>query len=235
MGLSYLSIVLPTINERENLELLIPEITKTFLPVVDDLEIIIVDDASIDGTLEFVESYPEDGISLRIISRNERLGIGSALIEGYNNCNGDVIISSDADLSFSVEDMLALYELINSGSDMVIGVRHKRGSTYTAKKLPTKIKKLVSTIGNRIISIRTGVKISDFTANFRAMKKTTWDKIETDESSNPILYDMIVKASKNGDVITEHPITFSERVHGESKLNLSKEIFSFLRKLIFKR
>ena len=68
MSYPELSIVLPTINERENLEVLIPEIAEKFCPIIDNLEIIVVDDASTDGTLEFVETYPGEEITLRIIA-----------------------------------------------------------------------------------------------------------------------------------------------------------------------
>lgn len=218
-----LSIVLPTYNELENIKIFIPQIEKTFSNI--DHEIIVVDDNSPDKTGECVLALNRQYGNIKIINRKKKEGIGSALRQGYNYAKGTIIISSDADLSFSVEDMERLYEKINQGYDLVVGTRHSiKGSYYEMNRLSVKIKGAVSRTGNAALRILAGLNIHDFSANFRAIKRKAWEKIETRENTNVILFEMIIKAKYNGLKITELPISFKNRVHGKSKLNLFKEI-----------
>ena len=113
-----LSIVLPAYKECENLSIFIPEIEKGFAGI--PFEIIIVDDNSKDGTNELVYRFQSQFNNIHIIERPGLLGIGSALRQGYDTAKGEYILSSDADLSFSVADMLSLFKKANEGYDMVL-------------------------------------------------------------------------------------------------------------------
>ncbi|MCR4311541.1 MAG: hypothetical protein NUV54_03200, partial [Candidatus Taylorbacteria bacterium] len=77
-----------------------------------------------------------------------------------------------------------------------------------------------------------GIKIRDFSANFRIIRRAKWLELATEESTNTLLFEMIVKATQKGFVITEVPVHFYERKHGISKLNLWKEAPKFLFKSI---
>ncbi|MCX5697410.1 MAG: glycosyltransferase [Candidatus Omnitrophica bacterium] len=218
-----LSIILPTLNERENLAVLIPGIEKFFHQVKH--EIIIVDDNSTDNTsglaLELNKTYG----NIRFITRKNKRGIGSALHEGYDFARSGIILSSDADLSFSVKDMKKLFDKIIEGYDLVVGCRHSiRGSYYEMKDLRTTIKGLISKLGNNALKILSGLNIDDFSANFRAIKKDSWNVLEIDENTNVMLFEMIIKAKHKGLKIAQVPVTFVDRVYGQSKLNLMIEI-----------
>ncbi len=218
-----LSIILPTYNELENIKIFIPQIEKTFSDI--DHEIIVVDDNSPDKTGECALALNRQYGNIKIINRKKREGIGAALRQGYNYAKGTIIISSDADLSFSVEDMKRLYKKINEGYDLVVGTRHSiRGSYYEMNRPSVKIKGVISRIGNSALRTLAGLNIHDFSANFRAIRRKAWEKMETRENTNVILFEMIIKAKCNGLKITEMPVSFKDRVHGKSKLNLFKEI-----------
>ncbi|MCX6813612.1 MAG: glycosyltransferase, partial [Candidatus Azambacteria bacterium] len=117
-----LSIILPTYNEAENLKILIPQIEGEFKD--GSLEIIVVDDNSPDGTKELLETLNNNFKNIKLISRPKLMGIGSAIRDGYNLAQGEYILSSDADLSFKVDDMRRLYEKLNEGYDLVLAYRH---------------------------------------------------------------------------------------------------------------
>ena len=225
-----LSIVLPTYNEKDNIKILIPEIEETFRHI--NLEIIVVDDSSPDGTARASEELNEKYGNIKIIIREIKEGIGAAIREGYNNASNSIIISSDSDLSFIPSDMYRLYEKIQEGYDLVLGSRHSESSFYELTTLNVKIKGWISKNGNRILRLMTGVKINDFSANFRAIRKGVWEQINTQEKTNTLLLEMILKCKYGGLRVTEIPVTFKDRIHGKSKLNLWIEAPKFLIKMI---
>lgn len=231
MDLFSLSIVIPTYNEFENIKIFVPQIENTFADIKH--EILIVDDSSPDKTGECALELNQQYGNIRLINREKKEGIGTALRDGYNAALGAVILSSDADLSFTAQDMRRLYEKINEGYDLVIGARHNiKGCYYEMNKPIIKIKGMVSRLGNKILSFLASANIHDFSANFRAIRKTAWQKIKLRENTNVILFEMIIKAKYNGLKITELPVSFKDRIYGKSKLRLSKEILKSIIKSI---
>ncbi|MCX6780945.1 MAG: glycosyltransferase [Candidatus Magasanikbacteria bacterium] len=224
-----LTVVLPTFRECENLAIFIPQIEKEFSDVL--LEIIVVDDNSQDGTDKLIETLNLRYQNIRLIVRPSLFGIGSAIRRGYDDARGEYILSSDADLSFSVADMRVLLNTIQQGFGLVTGYRHN-GGNYERKTLAVKVKYFVSRWGNKIVQKISGLKTRDFSANFRVIRRDAWKKIETQEKTNALLFEMIVKAYRQGIKITEVPVAFSERKFGNSKLNIWKEAPKFLIKFI---
>jgi len=218
-----LSIVIPTYNELENIKIFIPRIEDKFTDI--EHEIIVVDDNSPDGTGIAARELNGRYRNIRVITRNKKDGIGAALREGYDCALGKIIISSDADLSFSADDMHRLYEKINDGYDLVVGTRHGIACSYYEMSKPTIIiKGTISRWGNGLLRIISGIDIHDFSANFRAVRKEAWTKIESKENTNIILFEMIIKARNKGMKIAELPVSFKDRIYGKSKLRLFKEI-----------
>ncbi|MGR3174112.1 MAG: glycosyltransferase [Candidatus Scalindua sp.] len=225
-----LSIIIPTYNERENIKILIPEIEKTFRHV--NHEIIVVDDNSPDGTAKASEELNKKYGNIRVIVRKKKEGIGAAIREGYNSARNSIILSSDADLSFTLADTYRLYEKIQEGYDLVWGSKYSKGSFYEPATWQGRVKKWVSKNGNKIIRITTGIKANDFTANLRAIKKDVWAQIDTQEKTNTFLMEMILKCKYGGLRVAEMPVTFNARIYGESKMNLGVEAPKFIIKMV---
>ena len=212
------------------MEILIPQIEAGFGESL--LEIIVVDDNSRDGTKELLGALNNKFKNIKLISRPQLMGIGSAVRDGYNAAQGEYILSSDADLSFKVEDMKRLYGKISEGYDLVIAYRHGEGGGYEKKSAAVKIKYLLSWLGNFIVRNLSGLDVKDVSANFRIIRRDVWLCLKTVENTNSLLYEMIIKAKRNGSKIAQIPITFSERRFGKSKLNILKEAPKFLVKFI---
>jgi len=225
-----LSIILPAYKERDNLAILIPKIQKCFEE--HSFEIIIVDDNSQDGTEKLIQAFNEKFGNIKLIIRSSLLGIGSAIREGYNAGRGEFLLSSDADLSFTVEDMMLLYKKIQEGYDMVLGYRHGRNSYYERNNPATFIKYTISKGGNWLVRSIAKINLRDFSANFRIIRRDKWLSLDTKENTNALLFEMIIKAKKTGFQITEIPVNFYERKFGTPKLNLWKEAPKFLIKFI---
>ncbi|MDP2750638.1 MAG: glycosyltransferase [Nanoarchaeota archaeon] len=227
-----ISIVLPTYNEKENLEILIPHIEKIIKRENYCGEIIVVDDNSPDGTADIAKNFNKKYKNIKVISRMKKEGIGAALREGYNNATNDYILSMDSDLSFNPEEIVRFVDGMNSGIDLIVGNRHHLGGIYEKKQASTKIKGFVSKFGNVLVRIISGLNIHDFSANFRCIRKKTWQSIKTHEKTNALLLEMIIKSKNKGFKVNEIPVTFKERKFGKSKLNLTKEAPKFFLKLI---
>jgi len=228
----FLSIILPTYNERENLKVIIPRIEETFKDTAH--EIVVVDDNSSDGTIACVEEMAGRYGNIKLLKRPRKAGISSALRDGYNYTSGDILLSSDADLSFSVDDMLRLVRSIKSGADLVLGCRHDmNGSYYEIKNTRTAIKGLISKLGNIVLRLLTGTDIHDFSANFRAMKKSAWEALDVRENTNIMLFETIIKAKFMKMKIEQLPVAFKDRIYGKSKLRLSVEIPKYTFKMFY--
>lgn len=232
-GTLELSVVLPTYKERENLAVFVPQIEEGFMGM--SFEIIIVDDNSGDGTKELVADLNRQYGNIHMIERVGLLGIGSALRDGYNAARGKYILSSDADLSFSVFDMQALHQKINEGNDMVLGYKVESGEAIEKKResMPLRIKNVLSELGNWLIRIISGMgRLKNFNTNFRIIRRSLWEALDTREDRNFFLFETIFKAKKRGAKITEIPVLFYNRKFGESKLNFFKEAPKYFSKLL---
>ena len=226
------SVIIPTYNERENIGILIPSIEKLLSNHKIQHEIIVVDDSSPDNTAELARDLNKEYKNIRVLVRKEKSGIGSAIRDGYNIAKNDILLSIDSDLSFKIDDIIKLLKKIEEGYDVVVGSRHIRKSDYKAYDFNIKLKRFVSRHGNKITSSLVGIRIKDFSANFRAMKKSVWEFIETKDNTNSILLEMIVAADAKGYKVAEIPVEFRDRRYGKSKLNLFKEAPKFFSKSI---
>lgn len=225
-----LSVVIPTYNEKENISPLIQQIEAALQGI--SLEIIVVDDLSPDGTGNIVSSLAAQGHPVRLISKPKKEGIGAALRVGYQACQTPIIASTDADLSFDPKDLRRLYEKIKGGLDLVVGTRHSKGSYYETPNRTIWIKHLISAAGNITLRTLTGIPLDDFSGNFRAFTRETWNRIETTDNTNSLLFEMIVKAYVKGCKVGQIPVAFRDRRYGASKLRLSIEAPKFFLKLL---
>lgn len=220
------SFVFPTYNERENVRILIPGVFDIFKGF--EIEVIIVDDGSADGTREEVERLQKTYPGIFLLKRDKLEGIGSALIAGYDMAKGKYIISCDSDLSFPLEDVKKIAEKLLTGNyDLVQGSRYIRGALYEAPDFKIFEKKMISKIGNIFLRFATGIPIHDFSVNCRGMKRDSWKRLSLQSKNNFMLFEMIWRSNKMGFAMTEVPVRFYNRKFGVSKLSLEKETLKF--------
>ncbi|MBN2517868.1 MAG: glycosyltransferase [Candidatus Altiarchaeota archaeon] len=227
-----LSVVLPTYNEKKNIQILIPQIQEFFKKEAIDGEVVVVDDSSPDGTAREAEKLNKKFKNVRVVLREKKEGLGAALRDGYNAAKGDIILSMDSDLSLNVKDAKKFLGMIEHGDDLVLGSRHSKDGYYEKKSFHTEIKSVISTLGNLFTRLATGVNVPDFSLNFRAMKKNVWRSIKTEEKKNAFLLEMIVRIHSKGYKIGWIPVAFKDRIYGESKMQLSRQAPLFLKKAI---
>nr|XP_057906854.1 dolichol-phosphate mannosyltransferase subunit 1 isoform X2 [Doryrhamphus excisus] len=227
------SVLLPTYNERENLPLIVWLLVKYFDESGYKYEIIIIDDGSPDGTLAVAEQlqtiYGDDKILLR--PRASKLGLGTAYIHGMKHASGNFIIIMDADLSHHPKFIPEFIEKQKEGDyDLVSGTRYRGNGGVYGWDLR---RKLISRGANFLTQVLMRPGASDLTGSFRLYKKNVLESLVERCVSRGYVFqmEMIVRARQLNYTIGEVPISFVDRVYGESKLG-GNEIVSFAKGLL---
>lgn len=210
-------VVLPTYNELESL----PVVLERLFAHNPQVSVLIVDDASPDGTGELADRMAKADARIQVLHRDAKNGLGAAYIAGFRlglSQGFDYLIEMDADGSHRSRDLVKLIEASTS-ADLVIGSRWVRGGAVENWAWH---RVALSRFGNMYARTLLGVSIRDMTAGFRVFRADLVSKlIETEVASAGYSFqiEMAWRASKAGAVITEVPITFVEREFGSSKMS----------------
>ena len=219
-----LSLVIPTYNEKENIQKLIKKIQEEFNENKINGEIIIVDDNSPDGTGKILEDLKKKQKNLKVIHRSGKLGLSSAVLEGWKIADGEVLGVMDADLSHPPEKIKELFGAIENGeADFTIGSRYIKGGKIEGWNLKRKLMSKTATLLSRIYT-----KVKDPMTGYFMIKKEVIKDVDLNPKGFKILLEVIIKGKYKN--IKEIPITFINRVEGKSKAG-TKEIFYYLQNL----
>jgi dolichol-phosphate mannosyltransferase len=221
------SIVIPTYNESENIKGIL-HLIKEHLPKNTNVEAIVVDDNSPDGTGKIAEAYFESlkektRYTINVINRKTKEGLSSAILNGIQQAKGKIIVVMDSDFSHPPQLIPKLVEALKqSKTDIVVASRYLNGGSIQGWSLKRKIISKVATI---IAKKGLGVKESDPMSGFFAFNKDIIKGINFDAIGYKILLEMIVKVKDAS--IKEIPYTFSDRQNGKSKLG-TKTILEYI-------
>jgi len=220
-------LIIPTYNEKENLETLVNQI---FLLQILDLTLLIIDDNSPDGTGDLAEKlkkrYP-----IIVIHRQKKQGLGSAYRLGFQYAlehNADLIVQMDADLSHEPKEIPKFIEEIKKGADIVIGSRRIPGGQIIGWSLWRHFCSWSASTFSRLVL---KLKTKDITSGYRGYKKEALEKINFSQikSNGYAFFEEITwLAEKKKLKIKEIPITFFDRQFDQSKLGI-KEIIEFFK------
>jgi glycosyltransferase involved in cell wall biosynthesis len=211
------AIIIPTYNERENIERLVKEIRAR----LTDARVIIVDDNSPDGTGKVVDALAQRDACVYAVHRPGKLGLGTAHIAGMRRAfelNADPILTMDADFSHDpryLPELLAALEHF----DVVIGSRYVRGGGMEGRD---RTLRLVSWGANLFARTMLGLQAHDCTAGFRAYRRAVLDSIELNRifsNGYSFLIEMLFLCQMHGWRIGEVPIIYHDRQLGQSKIS----------------
>ena len=210
--------VVPTYNERDNIENLAGQIFST----VPAIEVLVVDDMSPDGTADAVRSLQPRFPRLRLLYRTENRGFGPAYLAGFReamqNPNIDAILMMDADLSHNPAHIAEMLKKIAT-CDAVIGSRYTEGGGVSGWEL---WRRVLSKAGNRYVRAVTGMPFRDCTSGFNLIRTDLLRRLDlTGIGSSGYAFLMELKHLmwRSGANIQEVPIIFLNRAGGESKLS----------------
>jgi dolichol-phosphate mannosyltransferase len=210
-------VVIPTYNEKDNLENLATEV----LAQDEGIHIVVVDDNSPDGTGIIADGIAAKNMRVSVLHRNAKMGLGSAYREGFRYAlvNGaDYIIEMDADFSHNPESLKLFLEKIRD-HDFVIGSRYLNGVSVVNWPIRRLLLSYCATVYTRFI---TGLRISDCTSGFKCFRKEVIEaidlnKIKSDGYSFQI--EMNYRCIEKGFKVGEIPIIFIDRHSGTSKMS----------------
>ena len=225
-------IILPTYNEKENIGLMIRALQEQFAKIRHDMNILVVDDNSPDGTADVVRQEAAKGSNIFLLT-GPKQGLGAAYIRGMkhavNELHADAVMEMDSDFSHKPEDVPRLIAALDEGADFVIGSRYVPGG-----KIPgdwSFLRRMNSKWGNVFARYVAGMyKVRDCTAGFRAIRSSIITKIDPDTlkvKGYAFQISLLHEAILNHARVSEVPVVFVDRARGETKLGLS-DIVEFM-------
>ncbi len=215
-----LSIVISLFNEEESLRELAKWIEDVMVKEGYAYEIIMVDDGSRDNSWKVVRELAEKNKCIRGISFRRNYGKSAALYEGFKAANGSVVVTMDADLQDSPEEIPEMYKMITEqGYDIVSGWKQHRQDNKLTKNLPSKLY-------NATARWITGIKLHDMNCGLKAYRKEVVKNIEVYGE----MHRYIPYLAKNAgfDRITEKPVHHQKRKYGKSKFGVERFVNGFL-------
>lgn len=215
-----ITVVIPTYNERENIE----KLCSSILSQDDRVHVLIVDDNSPDGTGEIADRISACTSRVKVLHRAGKLGLGSAYREGFRialDDNSDYIMEMDADFSHDPAMLPLFIEKIDQ-CDLVIGSRYINGVSVVNWPIRRLILSYCASVYTRMI---TGLKLSDCTGGFKCFRREVLESIDIDSIRSDgysFQIEMNYRCHEKGFRICEIPIIFVDRHAGTSKM--SKQI-----------
>jgi dolichol-phosphate mannosyltransferase len=229
-------IVLPTFNEAENLWALLPQIFSQSAAIHEhELHVVVVDDGSSDGTADRVRQAQREFPNLHLITGTRR-GLGDAYIRGIThalrNFQPAIIIQMDADLQHDAAHLPEMIRLASDRYDVVIGSRFAPGGSIPGFPI---WRKLISIAGGHLVRGFARIHgVYDCTSGYRAIKAALLPQCDLDRLSTrgySFQSSLLCELVWNGSRVKEIPITFADRLHGESKLEF-RDQWEFLVNLL---
>jgi len=219
-SLSKISIIVPTYKEAQNVDTLTRRIHKTMTECNMSYEIIFVDDDSKDDIEKIISNLSSEGLNVRLIQRKNERGLSSAVLRGFSEAEGGILVCMDADLSHPPETIhVMINKIVKDNAEFVIGSRYVNGGSTDHKW--TIYRRINSRIATLFAKPFTTAK--DPMSGFFAIPDRVYKR---GSSFNPIGYkialELIVRCKC--EKIVEVPIHFSDRKCGESKLTLKEQL-----------
>ena len=215
-----ISVVIPLLNEQNSLE----ELTSSVSFIINNLklefEIILIDDGSTDNSWKIISKICSSNKNIKAIRFLKNFGKSQALSAGFKACNGDVVITMDADLQDDPNEIPELYKKISEEDfDLVSGWKKVRYDSIIFKNFPSKI-------FNWAARTTSGIKLNDFNCGIKAYKKEVIKQIKLTGGMHRYIPVLAKNAGYNR--ITEKIVIHHPRKHGETKYGIDRFIKGFL-------
>lgn len=216
-----ISVIIPAHNEEKNIARAIAAVSSFFDMERSSFEIIVVDSFSHDRTARISERLSGSQKNVKLLRATTR-GKGAAVRAGILEAKGDLILFSDADLSTPIEEFRKLRAAIDSGADIAIASRRKKGATILRHQ--SRLREMLGSMLNRIIQAVYVLGISDTQCGFKLFKAAAAKELFREQRIDGFLFDLEVLylAKKKDYRIKEVPVTWSHG--GESKVRVLREL-----------
>ena len=217
-GVGRALVVMPTYNEAESLGSMVPQV----LAQDDRLDVLIIDDASPDGTGEIADELAAGTDRVTVLHREGKLGLGTAYLEGFGvglDAGYDYVLEMDSDGSHDPRYLGDLLAAVEAGADLAIGSRYVRGVNVVNWPMS---RLLLSYNANKYARWVTGLPLTDATSGFKCFRRRALESIKLERVGSTgyaFQIEMDFRAWKNGMKLIEVPIVFVDREQGVSKMS----------------
>jgi dolichol-phosphate mannosyltransferase len=215
-----ISVIVPTYNEADSLPPLVERLEAAMSG--HTWELVVVDDGSPDGTAE-VANRLSARHPVWVVRRAGKAGLASAVIAGFKESRGDILVVMDADLSHPPEIVPSLVQAIDDGADLAVGSRYVRGGATMDWPLGRRVVSRVACLMGNVL-----VPVQDATSGFFAVRRTAIDGVHLNAIGFKIGFEVIARAKTKK--IVEIPYTFRDRELGASKFG-RREVREYLKQL----
>lgn len=211
-------VVLPTFDEVENIGVVLPRIRAA----APDVDILVVDDASPDGTADVASALAAELGHISVLRRDTKHGLGRAYVAGFKEAISggyDVVVEMDADLSHDPADLPRLLRAVTDGADLAVGSRYIPGGSIPDWPVH---RRALSKWGNRYAAAALRLPVHDATSGFRAYRVPLLAGLDLHHiRANGYCFqiELIYRVAQAGGTIAEVPIVFVDRERGESKMS----------------
>lgn len=228
-----ISVIIPMYNEEENALNTLARVNDV-LKGYSDYEIIAVDDGSADDTFKLAHEFASKTFNIKVLQHSVNMGMGRAIRTGFDNSEGDIIVTIDADLSYKPNHIPKLVnELLNDNTlDIAVGSPYMDGGEVS--NVPF-LRLFISRVANKFVGFSMAENLSTVTGVLRAYRREVVDSLELESNGTDINLEILSKASATRFKIKEIPALLEGRELGQSKLKfraktISHVLFSFYEK-----
>src|SRR4051812_9254038 len=215
------TVCIPTYNERENLE---PMLRALASILRGDDRVLVIDDASPDGTGELADRLASELTFVDVLHRTRKEGLGPAYLAGFRHVlktAAELILEMDCDFSHDPKDVLRLIAAAEGGADVVLGSRYVAGGASPSWGV---VRRFVSFGGSVYARLALGVRVRDLTGGFKCFRRAVLETLDLDAiqaRGYAFQIETTYRALRHGFTVVEVPITFVDREEGGSKMNRS--------------
>jgi dolichol-phosphate mannosyltransferase len=212
------TVCLPTYNERENLEPMVRALREVLPP---DGTVLVIDDASPDGTGELADRLAEEMPNVAVLHRTRKEGLGPAYVAGFRRALADgaeLVLEMDCDFSHDPGDVPRLLAAA-AGADLVLGSRYVAGGGVSNWSV---VRRAISAGGSAYARLFLGSRVRDLTGGFKCYRRSVLEAIPLDRISSKgyaFQIETTYRAERAGFRVAEVPITFADREAGRSKMS----------------
>ncbi len=204
-----LSVFFPAYNDSGTIASMVIRTVKAASELTSDFEIIVVNDASADGTAEIADELARTYPQVRVVHHPKNRGYGGALQTGFRSSTKDLIFYTDGDAQYDPAELALLWAQIDDEVDLVNGYKISRSDPFH--------RIVIGRIYHHIVSVLFGLRVRDVDCDFRLMRRRIFERINLEKTSGVICLEMMKKITDGGFRIVEVPVHHYHRAFGKSQ------------------
>jgi len=204
-----LSVFFPAYNDSGTIASMVIRTVKAASELTSDFEIIVVNDASADGTAEIADELARTYPQVRVVHHPKNRGYGGALQTGFRSSTKDLIFYTDGDAQYDPAELALLWAKIDDEVDLVNGYKISRSDPFH--------RIVIGRVYHHIVSVLFGLRVRDVDCDFRLMRRRIFERINLEKTSGVICLEMMKKITDGGFRIVEVPVHHYHRAFGKSQ------------------